>query len=195
MHRRRFRGLILAVICILFIVVSFPMNEWFCETMPRHQLLQLPAMILLGMVSGKLLSEYFIRDASLGIAILIFTMSSLVFWMLPHSIDAAVINPWFNRLMHLDMYMSGFFTVVVLRGIAFEIKVAFLWMVSAMILATGITLKSFDILLCSSYTILQQNETGFYLLLAGFVLLVITMIVFFHGLASRTKDKEILHIY
>lgn len=195
MHRRRFRGLILAVICILFIVVSFPMNEWFCETMPRHQLLQLPAMILLGMVSGKLLSEYFIRDASLGIAILIFTMSSLVFWMLPHSIDAAVINPWFNRLMHLDMYMSGFFTVVVLRGIAFEIKVAFLWMVSATILATGITLKSFDILLCSSYTILQQNETGFYLLLAGFVLLVITMIVFFHGLASRTKDKEILHIY
>ncbi len=192
MHQRRFRGLILAVICILFFVVSFPMNEWFCETMPRHQLLQLPAMFFLGMIAALLFSKYPAIDTSWGIAILILIMASFVFWMLPHSIDAAVINPWFNRVMHLNMVAAGFLIMMISGNIIFEIKIAFFWMVSAMVLAIGITLKSFNILLCSSFTIGQQSETGFYLLIAGFVLFLVTMFIFFHGLASRSRNRKIL---
>ena len=190
MFKGRFQILILPVLCFLFIVVSFLMNEWFCASMPRHQLLQLPAMLSLGIVSAVSFSKLSISDSAWGIAILVIIMSSLAFWMLPHSIDVAVINPWVNRVMHLNMFAAGFFLTMVLRGIIFEIKIVFFWMVSAMVLATGITLKSFDILLCSSFTIAQQNETGYYLLLVGFTFAVMTMIIFFRGLGAKKQEAK-----
>ncbi len=189
MHRKQASLISLPVICLLFIIVSFPMNEWFCETMPRHQLLQLPAMLFLGVITGVIFRKISIGDIAWGICILIITMFSIIFWMLPHSIDAAVINTWFNRAMHLNMLAAGFFLVLVFREIIFEIRIAFLWMMSAMLLATGITLKYFDILLCSSFTIAQQNETGYYLLLSGSGLFLATMIFFFHGLGRKELNS------
>lgn len=170
-------------------MLSVLFNEWLSATMPRHQLIQLPALFLLGIILGNYFSSLKMNDTSLGIGALIFIMSSLIFWMLPHSIDYAVINKPFNRIMHWNMLFAGFLLRLVLRNMLFEIKILFLGMLSAMVLATGIALKVFDILLCSSFDIYQQKETGLYLIIAGFVLFIITFLFFFKPEKAPNRNK------
>lgn len=124
-------------------------------------------------------------DLYWGIAILIFIMSSFIFWMLPHSIDYAVISTSFNRIMHINMLAAGFILIPVFRHIIFEVKIIFLGMWAAMIIATGIALLAFNILLCSAFTIEQQKETGWWLIIIGVGLYAFTLFVFFRGLSEK----------
>ncbi len=189
MFKRKKDITFLLIVVLLFFMLSVLFNEWLSATMPRHQLIQLPALFLLGIILGNYFSSLKMNDTSLGIAALIFIMSSLIFWMLPHSIDYAVINKPFNRIMHWNMLFAGFLLRLVLRNMLFEIKILFLGMLSAMVLATGIALKVFDILLCSSFDIYQQKETGLYLIIAGFVLFIITFLFFFKPEKAPNRNK------
>ena len=165
------------------------MNDWLSATMLRHQIIQLPAMFGLGFIVGIYFSRFNIKDIYWGIAVLIFIMLSFAFWMLPHSIDYAVINTMFNRIMHLNMLIAGILVMPVLRNILFEIKILFLGMLSAMMLATGITLRAFNILLCSSFDIGQQKETGYYLIIIGFLLFILTFFTFFKVAGEKTNES------
>lgn len=187
MFNRKKDVIVVLIILLLFILLSFPMNDWLSATMPRHQIIQLPAMFGAGFILGIYFSHFNIKETSWGIAVLIFTMSTFVFWMLPHSIDYAVINTTFNRIMHLNMLIAGILLMPVLRNIIFEIKILFLGMLSAMMLATGIALRAFNILLCSSFNIGQQKETGFYLIIIGFLLFVLTFVVFFKAAGEKNE--------
>ncbi|MBS1491052.1 MAG: hypothetical protein JSS93_11030 [Bacteroidetes bacterium] len=187
MHKRIIDSALLLTIGVLFFVLSFPMNDWFSLTMPRHQILQLPAMLVLGMGVGIIFKKINIRDTSWGIAVLIIVMATLIFWMLPRSIDLTIVYPWFNRVMHVTMLLAGFFTIVVWRNMIFEIKIAFPGMVAAMVLATGMALRTFTILLCSSFTLEQQKETGLYLIVIGFVLFVFMLAILFRELGRARR--------
>lgn len=124
-------------------------------------------------------------NVSWGITVFILTMFSLIFWMIPHSIDKAVILPWFNRVMHVNMFAAGFFVVPAFRQMIFEIKIVFLGMISAMVIATGITLTVFNILLCSAFNIVQQRQTGTWLIIIGTLLFITTLFTFFRGVGKR----------
>jgi hypothetical protein len=190
MHKRK--NIILFIIVLsAFYSLSFTLNDWLSSTMPRHQIIQVPAMIGLGIILGFNFLQLNIRETSWGIAALIFIMASIIFWMLPHSVDYARVNKLFNRIMHFNMVIVGILLVAVLRNILFEIKVLFLGMLAAMILATGFVLRSFNILLCSAFDIYQQKETGLYLIIIGFLVLVGALYVFFNGLSrSKTPGRE-----
>lgn len=174
----------------VFWLFSFGLNEWLCETMSRHQVIQLPVMFFLGMGTGQWFAKSWEIPLSWGIAVLIIVMASFIFWMLPHSIDLAVISPSFNRIMHVNMMVTGFFLVPVLHHILFEIKIIFWGMLAAMLIAAGITLLTFNILLCSAFTIEQQKDTGLLLLIIGLILYVVTLAVFFRGL-QKNKDASL----
>ncbi len=173
------RAFLILCVGIVFYLFSFQWNGWFSSNMVLHQIVQLPVMFGLGIFLAFIFQKVRIVALHWGISALIFIASSLVFWMLPHSIDYAVIHNWFNRIMHINMLICGFLIIVVFREILFEIKIYFLGMVSAMLIASGITLRVFDILLCSSFNIQQQNQTGSFLILLGSVLVILTLITFF----------------
>lgn len=181
MFKRKTTLIVVPITLILFYLLSYQFNDWLSVTMPRHQLIQLPAMLMLGVVLAYGLYRPSLKDIYWGIASLVFVMASLVFWMLPRSVDYAVINTGFNRVMHVNMIICGFLLVTVLRDVIFEIKILFMGMVTAMLLATGITLRVFNILLCSSFDINQQKQTGLYLLIAGIILFGVTIVVFFRS--------------
>ena len=165
------------------------MNQWFSETMVRHQILQLPSMIALGLIWGFNFKGLKVKDLSWGITLLIFCMASLIFWMIPRSIDMTIVYPSFNRLMHVNMFLFGLILVAVFRKIIFEVKIVFLLMVSGMLLSSGITLRIFKIVLCSSFTLEQQKETGTYLLLIGLALFIATISLFFRQLTLLWKNR------
>lgn len=166
-------------------LISFPLNEWLSETMPRHQILQLPAMFGLGIIAGHRFSKKLTLDAPWRIATLVFIMSSLIFWMLPRSVDLSVIDTSFNRVMHINMLTAGFFVVPALRNAILEIKIIFLGMTAAMITASGGVLLVFDLLLCSAFTIEQQRQTGQLMIIIGSTLYVYAFFVFFRGLRKN----------
>ncbi|MBS1949095.1 MAG: hypothetical protein JST47_15140 [Bacteroidetes bacterium] len=173
------------IVSLLFYLLSYPLNDWLSLTMPRHQLLQLPAMFLLGIILNACCPNFEVKNISYGIAGLIFIMASLIFWMLPRSVDESVIHPNFNRTMHFNMLVAGFLTIAILRNTIFEIKIVFLGMVSAMLLATGVALRVFDMLLCSSFTIDQQKETGLYFILIAVGSFTGTLLVLFKSLNHK----------
>lgn len=184
MFKRKADIIFLIIIAGLFWLISFPLNDWFSETMPRHQVLQLPTMMILGVLSGWRFSSKICPEVSWSVAIYIFVMASLIFWMLPHSVDIAVINPFFNRVMHLNMFAAGLFFIPAMRGVILELKILFLGMIAAMIIAVGYTLINYDILLCSAFDIVQQRETGNRLIIIGLVLFVLNLFIFFKGLGK-----------
>lgn len=174
-------GLVLVAGALIVVASGFA-NTWLSQTMPRHQIVQLPTLF----VSGVLLSLAFPKAAIRGVpwklAVMIPVVGSLIFWMLPRSIDLAVIDAAFNRVMHANMIVAGFLCVAAMRRAPLELRIAFMGMVSAMLLATGLALRSFDSLLCSSFTINQQHETGLHLVGIGGVLLIISVSGFIRGL-------------
>ncbi len=182
MYKRKNDIVFLSAIIGLHWAVSFPLNSWFSETMPRHQLLQLPAMLILGIVAGWQFSKRIRPGISGSISIFIVVMASLIFWMLPHSIDRSVISPAFNRLMHINIFGVGFFCIPAIRNLILELRVLFLGMIAAMFIAAGYTLTSYDTLLCSSFDIIQQQETGAKLIIIGASLFALNLFVFFRGL-------------
>ncbi len=157
--------------------------------MPRHQIVQLPIMLFAGSMISLFFTDIKVKTVSWGISALIFIMATLIFWMIPRSIDLTIVYPWFNRIMHINMIIVGFLIPTVLPYTLFEIRIAFLLMISGMLITIGASLRTFTILLCSSFTIDQQKETGLYLLIIGILLFISTLIFFFNGL-SRAKQKE-----
>ncbi len=184
-------GIVAALGAALFYIVSFPLNTWLSATMPRHQIIQLPAMVILGVLLAMPMHRLQVKDTAWGIALLIYVMASLIFWMLPHSIDYAFVETWFNRLMHVNMVTVGLFITAVMRGIRFEVKILFIGMVASMLMATGVALRSFNILLCSSYSIDQQRETGMYVILIGVAVYILTVVTFGRMLrANRLRQTQ-----
>jgi len=151
--------------------------------------MQLPAMLVIGIITGAWFAKRIRLDMSWGITVFIFIMFSLMFWMLPHSVDMAVINPAFNRLMHLNIFIAGFFFIPGLRGMILEVRILFLGMIAAMAIATGYALMVYDILLCSAFDVVQQRETGVRLLIIGLALFVFAIFTFFKNI-GRVKPGQ-----
>ncbi|MFZ2896402.1 MAG: hypothetical protein WA008_10755 [Saprospiraceae bacterium] len=185
MPERKIKIAILSLLGIMIWLLSFTLNEWLIETMPRHQLIQLPSMFFIGVLMGITASHHLKPDLPWSIAVLIFVMFSLLFWMIPHSIDYAVISPGFNRIMHANMLLAGFLTISSIRHTIPEVKIIFLGMVAAMIIAGGIALLSFNILLCSAFTIEQQKQTGTLLTLLGIALYFFMAFILFSSLSKK----------
>lgn len=179
------------IVAVLFFLLSFQFNEWLSLTMPRHQLLQLPGMFVLGILLSYCFPDIKIKNISYGISGVIFIMASMIFWMLPRSVDLAVLHPSINRIMHVNMLIAGFLATAILKNTTLELKMFFLEMTVAMLLATGITLRAFDMLLCSSFTIEQQHETGLYLILIASALFVGTLVMFFRALNKGGKKVPV----
>lgn len=83
--------------------------------------------------------------------------------------------------MHVNMLLAGLFMIPILQSTLFEVKIIFLGMLSSMLIATGITLTVYDLLLCSSYNIAQQKETGSRFIIAGIILYAGTIFTFIRG--------------
>jgi len=185
-------NIILLGLIIAFWILSYTYNDWLCETMPRHQLIQLPSMILIGLILGKIFGNKIKLELQWSISILIIAAFSVVFWMIPRSIDLAVIHADFNRLMHVDMIITGFFIQSILKNTIPEVKITFLGMISSMTIATGIALTAFNLLLCSSFTIEQQKETGKLLIIIGILLYFFTLITFFRESNPSPKNQQLM---
>lgn len=180
--------IILILVTTTLFVVAVPLNEWMSKTMARHQLIELPIMFFGGIIIGKYGWKLSTKDNFVSVAKIIFVMFTLIFWMLPKSVDLAALNPLIDKIMNLHVFIAGFLTISLLKGTIFEIKILFLGMMAAMIMAVGITLRVFNLLLCSSFSIEQQRETGLYMILISALLYILTSYILISSIARPVND-------
>lgn len=185
------KSAVFLAVAALLLLVTVIANDWFIQTMPRRQTLQLPALFASGVLAALAFPKIGMGEASWRLAALILTAGSLIFWMLPRSIDSAVVDAALNRALFVNMVTVGFLCSAAMRRASLEMQTAFLGMIAAMLLATGFALRSFDILLCASFTISQQKETGFHLLGIALALFITTVIRFIRSLKRRTDHLMI----
>ncbi len=180
--------IILILVTTTLFVVAFPLNEWMSKTMTRHQVIELPIMFFGGIIIGRYGWKLRTKNNFVNVAMIIFIMFTLIFWMLPKSVDLAALNPSIDKMMNLHVFIAGLLTNSLLKGTIFEIKIFFLGMMAAMIMAVGITLRVFNLLLCSSFSIDQQRETGFYMILISILLYIFTTYVLMSNIAKPAND-------
>lgn len=188
MDSKSIKLLLLFFTAIVLVVIAFPMNEWLAKTMLRHQLIEIPLIFFCGIFTGRYIWKLSAKDSYIAVSMIIFIMFSLIFWMLPKSVDLAALSPSFNKIMNIHIFIVGWLTTSVLKDTIFELKIFLLGMIAAKLMAVGVTLRVFNLLLCSAFSIEQQEETGFYMILLAIVLFIYTTYVLIQGI-SRTAAQ------
>ncbi|HJP38757.1 MAG: hypothetical protein QF483_03640 [Gammaproteobacteria bacterium] len=162
-------------VCWVIAVVATlapPVDSFLDGSMSRHMLLQMPLLVVLGYAAGLAWPLPRFRHASPGLAAIFFVMGSMVFWMLPRSLDAAVTLAWVDQAMHLNMLAVGWILVIGLPHLSFHVKMAFGIYSLAMALTAGVVYVATVVPVCSAYSLQQQNEAGTLLLWVSSALLV-----------------------
>ena len=176
------------VIITIVVTIAFPLNHWLTLTMLRHQLIEIPVLLFTGVIFGKIIWKPDAKNVSFSVSLIIFFIFSLIFWMLPKSIDLAVLNPLFNKLMNIHIFIAGICAFSIIKDSVFELKVYFTGMISAMLMAVGITLRVFNLLLCSSFSIEQQRETGIYLITIAIIMFIYTTFILMSNIINPEKN-------
>lgn len=167
---------LIAWLIITIIIIIPPLNSMFIATMPRVMLLQIPLLLFMGYLAGRWIKVPLGPYNHRGITGLIFFIASIMFWMIPHSLDVAISSNWINQLMHLDLLLAGFLLANSLPLMSFVVKIAASIYVLAMLIAAGIVYAYSMFLICATYTMWQQWATGHYLLWLSGGLFILVLI-------------------
>lgn len=173
----------LAVIFAI-ILVSPPIDNYLDVVMARHALIQIPSLLLCGYLAGIKINTLSFNPY--GLSGLIFFTGTLIFWMIPRSLDSTVLFNSIDQIMHLNMFVAGFFLRSSISLIPFMVKVVYLIQFIAMCAALGILYLSINSWLCAVYTIEQQKETGRGLL---FISIAVFLLLIFWTIKTLKQQK------
>ncbi len=156
-------GAALATVLLVITVVP-PLSAWWEASLVRHVLLQVPMLVLSGVIFGLLVSRPSQR-ADTGqmesLAAVLLAAFCLAFWMLPRWLDAAVADP------DVDAAKAG--SLVLLAGLPLgwgwprlrPLARAFIWANAvSMLAAMGLLYLTFPERLCNNYLASEQPELG-----------------------------------
>lgn len=162
-------------IAVAIVLALPPLASWFSATMPRHQLMQVPAMLLLGIVAahGWAKGRRWRPDPEWDPALLVLAVGVMVFWMVPRSLDSAASSMVADQLLHVSWFLAGAALAHTLPRTTFAVWMALGIHAVAMLAAVGLVYTLYPGLICTAYNIQQQRETGRAMLYAAPVLGVV----------------------
>lgn len=166
------------VYLVLLYLVVFYFDPWFDAKLYRHIAGQFPLLLVLGGLSGRFWWRKYIGSDSVGvhIGVILFFMGSVIYWMLPVSIDQAALNPSMDLVLSVNLWLAGALMGSQFRRITPELKSAFLLLLPTMIIITGVVLQQINLLLCGAYSLYQQKILGSYLFAGGLWILVLSVL-------------------
>lgn len=158
---------------MLAIAPSLPAFRFLLESsMTFHMLVQIPALIIAGYLTNKMLFPLITKPITLmeSLGFWLWILLTSMFWMLPISLDKALINPYWDAFKVITLLLSGMF----LRPACTGPKILTLFFIGStimMLFFIGYFYQSSDLRLCNSYLIESQQTTGLGLIILAFGLL------------------------
>lgn len=162
------------VTVVALLLALSPVARWLVATMPRLLLLAVPLWFVLGLAAtagGRLVWE---RGNPHGLTGLAWTLGAFGFWMIPRSVDAVASSALVAGLMAASLFAAGALLAASWRRVPFVIRGALGIQGAAMTIALGFIYLGYTALLCGTFNLAQQRQTGVWLLrLAPVVVLIV----------------------
>ncbi len=165
-------------------------DGYLTQTQPRFVVFHGPAWLLLGYVAGRhfILAPRPHAWNPLGLTGLVFFVGSVAFWMIPRTVDAAVLSWWVDELLHVNLVAAGFLLGWSVPAMPFVLKAASGIYAASMTFALGALYTHYSGLLCGTFTLLQQRQTGHRLYVLSSLIVVA---VFAGGLRGLARQKSL----
>jgi hypothetical protein len=173
-------------------LISPPLDPLLDHSMAGQMALQMPFLAALGVLARGCWPALQLRTDGQAAAAIVFAAGSLVFWMLPRSLDATVHVWWADQLMHANWVAVGWLLAMGSGRLRFHVRFAAGIYAAAMILAAGVVYTSAVIPVCSNYSTRQQNLAGSLLIWIGAVLFVAVLaraVLCFNRIASAGERQ------
>ncbi len=136
-------------------------DAYLTHTQPRFVVLHVPAWLVLGYLAGHhLRSTRATRSNPLGLTGFVFFVGSLTLWMIPRSVDSAVLSVWIDQLLHVNLLVAGFALGWSVLAMPFVLRAAIGIYGASMTFALGALYTHYSALLCGTFTLAQQKQTG-----------------------------------
>jgi hypothetical protein len=151
--------LFLWMILALAIVPSLPYFRFLIETsMAFHMAVQIPLL----MIAGYFLADQFdsIKSSlAVNLSCWLWIAFASIFWMLPISLDKALLNPYWDIFKMISLLLAGFLLKPALAGS----KILALFFIGSsvmMLVFIGYFYQDSTLRLCNSYLIESQKTAG-----------------------------------
>lgn len=170
--------LFLWVILVLAIVPSLPYLRLVIETsMAFHMAVQIPLL----MIAGYFLANQFgsVKSSlAANLSCWLWIAFASLFWMLPISLDKALLNPYWDIFKILSLLAAGFLLKPALAGL----KILALFFIGSgvmMLFFIGYFYQDSPLRLCNSYLIESQKTAGLSLMAWATVILLTAITAIF----------------
>ena len=141
----------------------WPLRATIIEDMFWHMDIQIPLLIAVGVmikISAPALHETLSRFNAYGLNSFIASQVILAFWMLPISIDRAIIHWEYDLAKIISLIMCGWLIQVSFKKTTLVIELFFIGYFLAMMLWVGVYYIQSDVRLCNVYTQESQQYAG-----------------------------------
>jgi len=160
-------------------MLDVKVDLYFDSTMYGHMIFQPIIYIVLGMLLQRKIKLNLHLFNSFGVSGLIVFISNYIFWMLPSALDLTLISNVLDKISHLCYLCSGMLLFDSMKKMIFFVRATFGIKFLAMLSAVGTFYCVYEDQACTSYSLIQQKETGFILLLFVFPLWILHLIWIF----------------
>lgn len=162
-------------------------DGYLIRTQPRFVVIHLPAWLILGYLAGRhLVREPRARAWNpMGLTGLVFFVGTLAFWMIPRSVDSAVLSGAVDQVLHLSLLCAGFALGWSVPAMPFVLRAAGGIYGASMTFALGALYTHYSGLLCGTFTLLQQRQTGHQLYILSGLIVVLVLASGVRGLALQ----------
>lgn len=162
------------LVVLLAIAPSLPALRFLlASSMMFHMLIQLPMLIVAGyLLSTAYQPKFFQYSLYQYLSCWLWILLAGMFWMLPISLDKALLNPYWDLFKILTLLVSG----VLLRPALASPKILSLFFIGStvmMLFFIGYFYQDSDLRLCNSYLLESQKTAGIGLIFLAFAILFI----------------------
>ena len=165
----------LILLCAIALSVP-PFKQLIATSMAIHMLVQMPLLVL----AGYLIMAYFTQHQAeskqyplaVSAAQWLWIYLSTMFWMLPISLDKALIYPAWDAFKILSLLITGAILKVVFQSHRL-LALFFIGSIVMMLFFAGFNYQQSDIRLCNAYLIQSQQITG-----VGLIIIASSLLLF-----------------
>lgn len=149
-----------------------PLRSVIEQSMAWHMVFQMPLLVAAGALAARALPVprlpgKWISFNLFGLTGFMAAQSIIVYWMLPSAIDRAVVNPGFDVLKLLTLFVSGMLLRDAFQRAPMALQLFFIGYWVSMMCWLGIYFVTTDLRLCNAYSLESQLATGWGLLALG----------------------------
>ncbi len=183
----RAKTVLAILILVAAITPSLPFARVLIQTsMAFHMLFQIPMLILAGYVCKTQTDANYSLTESFAQWLWIYFAG--LFWMLPISMDKALLYPLWDLFKIISLLITGAVLRVVFKSNR-VLALFFIGSTAMMLFFVGFYYQSTDLRLCNAYLIESQQEAGVGLILAASLLLTFLFWKIKQGLAAAELNN------